>query len=96
MSLHPSKDKGYEITKEKLYYFVGLKKKMRFFRCDNTGEYGKIELLCHKFGITMECTATYTPQQNGVAERQLATDLRRFQSMMEAADLTGGLGSFQQ
>jgi transposase InsO family protein len=64
---------------------------MRFFRCDNAGEYGKIELLCHKFGVTMEYTAPYTPQQNGVVERQFATDLRRSQSMMEAADLTEGL-----
>jgi hypothetical protein len=33
----------------------------------------------------------YTPQQNGVAEQQFATDLRRSQSMMEATDLTEGL-----
>ena len=36
----------------------------------------------------MEYTAPYTPQQNGIVERQFATDLRRAQSMMEAADLT--------
>jgi hypothetical protein len=39
----------------------------------------------------MEYTAPYTPQQNDVVERQFATDLRRSQSMMEAADLTKGL-----
>jgi hypothetical protein len=39
----------------------------------------------------MEYTAPYAPQQNGVVERQFATDLRRSQSMMEAADLTEGL-----
>jgi transposase InsO family protein len=89
--IHPNIDRVYEITKENLYYFAGLKKKMRFFRCDNAGEYGKIELLCLKFGVTMEYTAPYTPQQNGVVERQFATDLRRSQSMMEAADLTEGL-----
>jgi hypothetical protein len=33
----PNRDKDYEITKEKFYYFSGLKKKMRFFRCDNAG-----------------------------------------------------------
>jgi hypothetical protein len=38
----PNKDKVYEITKEKFYYFAGLKKKIRFFRCDNAGQYGKI------------------------------------------------------
>jgi hypothetical protein len=90
----PNKDKVYEITKEKFYYFAGLKRKMRFFRCDNAGEYGKFELLCHKFGVTMEYTAPYTPQQNGVVERQFATDLRRSKSMMEAADLTEGIRTF--
>jgi transposase InsO family protein len=49
---------------------------MTFFRCDNAGKYGKIGLLCHKFGVTLEYTAPYTPQQNGVVERQFATDLR--------------------
>jgi hypothetical protein len=44
-----------------------------------------------KFGITIEYTAPYTPQQNGVVEQQFATDLRRAQSMMKAADLTEGL-----
>jgi hypothetical protein len=87
----PNKDKVYEITKEKFYYFAGLKKKLRFFRCENAGEYGKIELLCHKFVVTMEYRAPCTPKQNGVVERQFATDLRRSQSMMEAADLTEGL-----
>jgi hypothetical protein len=33
----PNKDKVYEITKEKFYYFAGLKNKMIFFRCDNAG-----------------------------------------------------------
>jgi Integrase core domain len=78
----PTKDKVYEITKEKFYYFAGSKRKMQFFRCDNAGEYGKIELLCHKFGVTMEYTAPYTPQQNGVVERQFTAELRRSQSMM--------------
>jgi transposase InsO family protein len=64
---------------------------MRLFRCDNVGAYGKTELLCHQFGVTMELTAPYTPQQNAVVERQFATDLSRSQSMMEAADLTEGL-----
>jgi transposase InsO family protein len=45
------------------------------------------------FGINIEYTAPYTPQQNGVVEQQFATDLRRTQSMIEAADLTEGLRS---
>jgi hypothetical protein len=53
----PNKDKVYEITKEKYYYFAGLKKKMKFFKCDNAGEYGKIGSICNKIGVTMEYTA---------------------------------------
>jgi hypothetical protein len=41
----PSKTKVYEVTKEKLYYFAGLKKKIKFFRCDNAAEYGILEKL---------------------------------------------------
>jgi hypothetical protein len=41
--------------------------------------------------FSIEYTAPYTLQQNGVFERQFATDLRRSQSMMEGADLTEGL-----
>jgi hypothetical protein len=43
MSLPPTKKKVMKSPK-KFYYFAGLKNKMRFFRCDNAGEYGKIEL----------------------------------------------------
>jgi hypothetical protein len=53
----PNIEKVYEITKGKFYYFADLKKELRFFRCDNAGDYGKIELLSHKFGVTMEYTA---------------------------------------
>jgi hypothetical protein len=70
----PSKTKVYEVTEDKLYYFAGLKKKIKFFRCDNAAEYGILERLCKKFGITIEYTAPYTPQQNGVVEQQFATD----------------------
>ena len=84
----PKKDKVYEVTKEKFYYFAGLKKKIKYFRCDNAKEYGQILRLCYIFGTTMEYTAPNTPQRNGIVERQFATDLRRAQSMMEPADLT--------
>jgi hypothetical protein len=87
----PSKTKVYEVTKDKLCYFAGFKKKIKFFQCDNTVEYGILEKLCNKLDIAIEYTAPYTPQQNGVVDQQFATDLRRAQSMMEAADLTEGL-----
>jgi hypothetical protein len=47
--LIPSKTKVYEVTKDKLYYFAGLKKKFKYFRCDNAGENGILERLCNKF-----------------------------------------------
>jgi hypothetical protein len=87
----PSKTKVYEVTKDKFYFFAGLKKKIKFFSCDNAAEYGILERLCNKFGITIEYTEPYTPQQNGVVKQKFATDLRRAQSMMEAADLKEGL-----
>jgi transposase InsO family protein len=80
-----SKTKVYEVTNDKLYYFAELHKKIKNFRFDNTAEYGILERLCNKFGITIKYTAPYTPQQNGVNEREFSTDLRRAQSMMETA-----------
>ena len=65
-----------------------FKKKIKYFRCDNGKEYGQIQRLCYKFGTTIEYPAPNTPQQNCIVERQFATDLRRAQSMIEAADLT--------
>jgi transposase InsO family protein len=66
----PSRTKVYEVTKDKLYYFAGSKKKIKYFRCDNAAEYGILERLRNKFGITIEYTAPYIPQQNGVVEQQ--------------------------
>jgi hypothetical protein len=42
-------------------------------------------------GITTEFTVPHTPHHNGHVERRFATDARRAQAMMEAADLTIGL-----
>jgi hypothetical protein len=43
----PSKTMVYEVTKDKLYYFPCLKKKIKCFRCDNAAEYG-IERPCYR------------------------------------------------
>lgn len=38
-------------------------------------------------GITHECTAPYTPQQNGRAERELSTIMESARSMLYAKDI---------
>ena len=76
-------------VENKLIYLRGLGIKVSYLRCDNAGEHlEELQWLCNHFGITMEYTASNTPQQNGLVERQLATELRRANSMMEAAGLT--------
>jgi hypothetical protein len=83
------------LAKESFYYFAGLnKKKIKQFPCENAGEYGKIDNVFNKFAVTLEYVAPYTPQQNGIVETLLATELRMAQSIMEAADLTDGISIF--
>jgi hypothetical protein len=52
-----SENRVYEITNEKVYNFLGLRKNLKLLRCDIAQEYGKIEQLCNRFGDTMEYTA---------------------------------------
>ena len=55
----------------------------KFLRCDNAGENNKqVRAVCDMFGITMEMTAPYSPQMNGVVERSFVTCKERaFASM---------------
>ena len=65
---------------------------VRYLRLDNAGEHSDVmKRICHVRGITLEYTSPYTPQMNGLVERQFPTDLKRAQAMMESADLTNGL-----
>jgi hypothetical protein len=60
-----------------LKYFKALvetqsEKKIKVLRTDNWGEYVNHEIhnIFHEAGIQLQHTVTYTPQQNGVAERK--------------------------
>jgi hypothetical protein len=74
-----------------LFHLKGQGYKLKYLRLDNAGEHHHIKDLCLKMGITPEFTAPHTHQHNGQVERRFATDARRAQAMMEAADLTIGL-----
>jgi hypothetical protein len=65
-----------------------LGKDVKFLRCDNAGEHGeKLETICKENGTTLEKTAPYTPQQNGVVERKIYTDKNRAHAMLISARL---------
>lgn len=57
------------------------------FRCDNAKEYIKSERLIKTEGIQMEYTSTYTPEQNGVAERYNRTVVQIVRAMFTWAGL---------
>ena len=78
-------------VKNKIKQLIGQGFKINYLRMDNAGENRNITDFCLKVGIQPELTAPNTPQHNGIVERRFATDLRRAQAMMEAADLTIGL-----
>jgi len=64
-------------------------KKIKCLRTDNGGEYTSDEFdnFCQHEGIKRQFTMTYTPQQNGVAERMNKTLLERTRVMLKAAGL---------
>jgi transposase InsO family protein len=57
-------------------------------RYDNGGEFTSMEFenYCKDFGICRHKTTTYTPQQNGFAERMNMTLLERARSMLSNAN----------
>lgn len=64
-------------------------KKIKCLRTDNGGEYtGDVfSQFCKVEGIKRQFTTSYTPQQNGVAERMNRTLLERTRAMLGAASL---------
>lgn len=64
-------------------------KKIKTFRTDNGTEYlsGEFDKFCRVNGIHHEETVTYTPEQNGVAERMNRTIIERAKCMLFDADL---------
>ena len=63
-------------------------KKVKFVRCDNAGENTKAcEDLAKQLHFQPELTAPYTPQQNGVAERNFVTLRNRAHASMRDVKL---------
>ena len=66
----------------------GLGYEVKFMRTDNAGENVKaLTKLCEQMGASIELTAPYTPQHNGVVERRFALLKQKAQAMMFAAGL---------
>jgi hypothetical protein len=61
---------------------------VKYIRCDNAGENGKLKEICEVRGISMEFTAPHTPQMNGVVERKFTTIRDKALAMMLAAKLS--------
>lgn len=66
-------------------------KKLKYLRTDNGLEFcnHKFDKLCKESGVKRHHTCTYTPQQNGVAERMNRTIMDKVRSMLSET----GLGS---
>ncbi|KAK0597651.1 hypothetical protein LWI29_027264 [Acer saccharum] len=65
-------------------------KKIKCLRTDNGREYtdGEFFAFCKQEGIERQFTVTYTPQQNGVAERMNRTLAERIRAMLRIAGLS--------
>ncbi|KAD7117956.1 hypothetical protein E3N88_05224 [Mikania micrantha] len=65
-----------------------LNKKIKVLRSDRGGEYvSSFADICAQNGIIHECTAPYSPQQNGIAERKNRT----LKEMMNAMLISSGM-----
>ena len=86
---HQSKAEMPKIVDKHVEYLRGLGHKVRYIRCDNTGEHqSKLVKVCEKHGMQLEYTAPYTPQFNGVVERRIAVLLNGARAFLYAANLT--------
>lgn len=56
-------------------------------RCDNAKEFGVLENVLRPWGVVLEYTTYYTPEQNGVAERLNRTLVSMARCMLLDADL---------
>ena len=67
-------------------------RKIKRLRTDNGLEYysGEFEVICKSKGIARHRTVTYTPQQNGLAERMNRTLIERVRYMLMNAGLSKG------
>jgi hypothetical protein len=72
------------VTETMLRWERGTKSLIVKFRSDQGAEYlsGEFRAFLRQRGIAQECSATYTPQQNGVAERLNRSVVERVRSML--------------
>jgi len=78
-----------DLLKQHLDELKGQGKNVKFLRCDNAPEHGtKLTTICKERGVTVEFTAPYTPQQNGVVERKIVMDCNQALAMLFGARLT--------
>lgn len=68
-------------------------KKLKILRCDNGGEYINDELKSYlkMFGIILQTTVPYCPEQNGIAERKNRTLVEMVRAMLSGANLSKSL-----
>lgn len=62
---------------------------LRVLRTDNGGEFTSVEfeLYCAERGVERQHTAPYTPQQNGVVERQNQTVVTMARSLLKSRSM---------
>ncbi|KAI3814033.1 hypothetical protein L1987_18775 [Smallanthus sonchifolius] len=89
-SIGGTKDETVDILQYLILSLESLcKLKVRRIRSDNGTEFKNnlMELFCLKKGIRHEFSASYTPQQNGVAERKNRTLIETARTMLSDAKL---------
>lgn len=68
----PTKKHMVKFVEEIVTLINGLDLKVKYLRCDNTGEHQQnLQDYCAKAGITLEYTAPRTPKQNGRVEKKI-------------------------
>lgn len=70
-----------------------FKERLEYFRCDGGGEYKSKEFQSYmrEHGITIEYTAAYNPELNGVSERLNRTLMDKVRSMMTDSSLPSNM-----
>ena len=85
-----TKDEAFDMFKKyKTEVENQLERKIKVLRSDRGGEYfsDNFNTFCEEHGIIHQCTAPYTPQQNGLAERKNRTLQEMINCMLNNAKL---------
>jgi hypothetical protein len=73
-------------VKDMVIHLSASDKAVKYLRCDRAGEKQSVENFCNARVITLDKTATNTPQQNGVVERRLTVMIQRDHTQTRAAN----------